>query len=61
MKQSFVYILKCADNSYYTGVTNNLTQRFFQHETGFYPDCYTANKDLSNLFITVNSQILLLQ
>mgnify|MGYP000234505651 FL=1 len=44
MKQSFVYILKCADNSYYTGVTSNLTQRIFQHEIAFYPDCYTANK-----------------
>jgi len=44
MKQSYVYILKCSDNSYYTGVTSNLTQRFFQHETGFYPDCYTASR-----------------
>ena len=44
MKQSYVYILKCSDNSYYTGVTSNLVQRFFQHETGFYPDCYTASR-----------------
>ena len=44
MKQSYVYILKCSDNSYYTGVTSNLTQRFFQYETGFYPDCYTASR-----------------
>ena len=44
MKQSYVYILKCSDNSYYTGVTSNLTQRLFQHETAFYLDCYTANK-----------------
>jgi len=44
MKQSYVYILKCSDNSYYTGVTSNLTQRLFQHETGIYHDCYTANK-----------------
>ena len=44
MKQSYVYILVCSDNSYYTGVTSNLTQRLFQHETGFYPDCYTVNK-----------------
>ena len=43
MKQSYVYMLKCSDGSYYTGVTSNLTQRLFQHETGFYPDCYTAN------------------
>ena len=44
MKQSYLYIVKCSDNSYYTGVTGNLTQRLFQHETGFYPDCHTANK-----------------
>ena len=44
MQQSYVYILKCSDNSYYTGVSSNLTQGLFKHETGFYPDCYTANK-----------------
>ena len=44
MKQSYVYILKCFDNSYYSGVSSNLTQRLFQHETGFYPECYTASK-----------------
>ena len=44
MKQSYVYILKCSDNTYYTGVTSKLTQRLFQHETGFYPDCYTAER-----------------
>lgn len=44
MKRSYVYILKCFNNSYYTGVSSNLTQRLFQHETGFYPECYTASK-----------------
>ncbi|SHJ26995.1 GIY-YIG nuclease family protein [Flavobacterium haoranii] len=44
MQQSFVYILKCSDNSYYTGVTSNLSQRIFQHNVGFYPDCYTINR-----------------
>ena len=44
MQQSYVYILKCSDNSYYTGVTSNLEQRFFQHESGFYPDCYTFKR-----------------
>ena len=41
MKQSYIYILKCSDSTYYTGVTSNLTQRMFQHNSGFYPDCYT--------------------
>ena len=44
MKQSFVYILECSDNSYYTGVTSNLSQRIFQHKTAFYPECYTASR-----------------
>lgn len=29
-----VYILKCADNSLYTGITNNLPRRIAQHECG---------------------------
>ena len=44
MQQSFVYILKCADETFYTGVSSNLTQRLFQHEIGFYPDCYTTKR-----------------
>lgn len=44
MKQSFVYILKCSDGTYYTGVTSNLEDRMFKHESGFYPDCYTFNR-----------------
>ncbi len=30
----FVYILKCADGSYYTGHTDNLEQRISGHELG---------------------------
>ena len=44
MKQSFVYILECSDNSYYTGVTSNLSQRIFRHEISFYPECYTSSR-----------------
>ena len=44
MQQSYVYILKCADESYYTGVTSNLEKRIFQHNTAFYPDCFTASR-----------------
>lgn len=41
MKLSYVYILRCSDNSFYTGVTSNLEKRFEQHENGFYKSCYT--------------------
>jgi putative endonuclease len=44
MQQSYIYILKCSDNSYYTGVTSKLEQRLFQHNTAFYPDSYTASR-----------------
>jgi len=30
----WVYILRCADHSYYTGHTDNLEKRIMQHETG---------------------------
>lgn len=30
----FVYMLKCRDNSIYTGITNNLTKRIETHLSG---------------------------
>jgi len=30
----WVYMLRCADGSFYTGHTDNLDQRMAQHETG---------------------------
>ncbi|MFV8335271.1 GIY-YIG nuclease family protein [Flavobacterium sp. RSP29] len=44
MKQSYVYILKCSDNSYYTGVTSNLESRMFKHDTGYYTESYTSSR-----------------
>lgn len=44
MKQSYVYLLKCFDNTYYTGVTSNLESRLLQHQSGFYPNCYTFKR-----------------
>ena len=32
--KAWLYILKCADGSYYTGSTNNLPIRVAQHQTG---------------------------
>ena len=34
MTKSYMYILKCADNSYYTGSTRNIESRLYQHENG---------------------------
>ena len=32
--KAWLYILKCADGSYYTGSTNNLPLRISQHQAG---------------------------
>ena len=34
MKNWCVYILECLDNSYYTGITNNLDKRMSTHKSG---------------------------
>jgi putative endonuclease len=39
-----VYILKCSDGSYYTGVTSNLEKRLKQHQDGAFWNCYTFDK-----------------
>ena len=39
----WVYILRCADNSYYTGHTDNLDERFAKHETGE-TESYTSTR-----------------
>ena len=44
MKLSYVYILNCADDSYYTGVTTNLEKRVIEHATAKYPESYTAKR-----------------
>ena len=43
MKNYFVYILKCSDDSYYTGVTNNLEKRINEHQSGIIKG-YTSKK-----------------
>lgn len=40
----YVYILKCADNSYYTGVTNDIEERFRQHQSGYDERSYTYSR-----------------
>jgi putative endonuclease len=44
MHQYSVYILKCADNTLYTGITNELYRRLDEHENGRNPQCYTFNR-----------------
>ena len=43
-KVIYLYILRCNDGSFYTGVTNNLEQRMLDHNNGNNVDAYTFNK-----------------
>lgn len=49
MRSYYVYIVKCSDNSYYTGVTNDIERRLFEHNFGSSKDSYTFNKKPVNL------------
>jgi putative endonuclease len=40
----FVYILERCDQSYYTGVTNNIERRVWEHESGVDTKCYTYKR-----------------
>ena len=40
----YVYILKCSDNSYYTGITNNLEKRLNEHQSGKNRNSYTFKR-----------------
>ncbi|MDQ6472138.1 GIY-YIG nuclease family protein [Flavobacterium sp. LHD-80] len=44
MKLYYVYILKCSDNSYYTGFTNNIERRLNEHNYGLNVTCYTFDR-----------------
>jgi putative endonuclease len=40
----YVYILLCADGSYYTGVSNDPDRRLFEHNEGIDEGCYTFKR-----------------
>ncbi len=44
MKNLYVYILECADDSYYVGVTNNVGRRFIEHSCGLHEGSYTYKR-----------------
>ena len=44
MKYYYVYIVLCSDNTYYTGMTNDLQRRLKQHESGYNPNGYTFSR-----------------
>jgi len=44
MKYYYVYILKCVDGSYYTGVTNNIEKRLIEHNSDDSVTSYTSKR-----------------
>lgn len=44
MKTFYVYILKCNDGSYYTGVTNDLDRRIGEHNSDDSRISYTSSR-----------------
>lgn len=44
MNNIYIYIVKCSDNSYYTGVTNNVDKRINEHNLGIDTRCYTYRR-----------------
>ena len=44
MKPFWCYIVECADKAFYTGHTDDLEQRFAQHQTGYFSNCYTFKR-----------------
>jgi putative endonuclease len=44
MKLYYVYMLSCADESFYVGVTNDVERRLGQHQDGRDSNCYTYTR-----------------
>jgi len=52
MKMYYVYILKCSDGLTYTGITNNISRRFNEHQNGLNNNCFTFNRRPLELIFT---------
>lgn len=44
MEYFFIYILKCSDQSYYIGHTDNIEKRISEHNQGLIISCYTLSR-----------------
>ena len=44
MESYTVYILECSDESYYTGVTNDIVRRMYEHSSGQNKESYTHSR-----------------
>jgi len=44
MRTYYVYMLRCIDGTFYTGITNNIERRFAEHCDGHDPTSYTHSR-----------------
>lgn len=44
MDKYWVYMVLCSDASYYTGITNNVERRVWEHNEGINRHCYTYTR-----------------
>jgi len=44
MKTYYVYLLCCSDDTFYTGVTNDVWRRLEEHQQGLNPTSYTYKR-----------------
>lgn len=55
----FVYILRCSDGSYYTGVTNSVERRLGEHARGDAPGSYVFRRRPFTLVYSSSFQYVL--
>jgi predicted GIY-YIG superfamily endonuclease len=52
---AFVYILRCADGSYYVGRTDNLLTRLTEHQSGVGADFTSARRPVEMVYAEEHS------
>ncbi len=57
VKLYIVYIVKCSDGSYYTGITNDINRRLEEHNTSADNKAYTFERRPVNLLFTTEFTI----
>jgi putative endonuclease len=40
----YVYLLRCIDGTFYTGITNDVVRRYAEHCSGYNEKCYTHTR-----------------
>jgi len=54
MKDMYVYILECTDDSFYIGVTNDVGRRFIEHQSGVHEDSCTFSRRPLKFIVSIS-------